>query len=541
MIGIAQRSECSFAKSYGGVTAERANSIQQTSDGGYIIAGWTDSFGAGNLDVSVLKIDAIGNIVWQKTYGAVLDEGAYSVQQTSDGGYIVAGWTESFGAGASDVLILKLDSSGNIIWQRTYGSTGYEAAHSIQQTTDGGYIVAGGTDSFGGPYEDIWVLKLNSIGDIIWQKTFGGDYTDYANSIQQTSDGGYIVAGWTNSFGAGELDYWVLKLNSSGDISWQRTYGGVSSEEANSIYQTSDGGYIVAGYTLSFGAGNFDILILKLDSNGDIEWQNTYGGPLDEDAFSIREISDNGFAIAASSNSFGAGNADALIMKLNNLGNIIWQNTYGGAFDEYALSIQQTSDGGYAIGGVSASFGAGGNDLWVLKLNSQGGIGQNCTIISNSAIVVLPASVYVINSQGIANSTYIAPAPSGLIALESLFSIETQCLDIPPGKIQNSLMVSKYGNNILLSWSEPPGACNIVAYGIYRGNLPIPPYNHINLVCNNSNTSYVDNSADGNHYYLVVPNNINAEGSYGSSFTGSKWLEIPQGNPFCYAQNIDPC
>jgi len=207
---------------------------------------------------------------WAKTYGGSSSDYVKSIQQTTDGGYIVAGSTYSFAAGVIDFWVLKLDSSGNVTWQKTYGGSGGDSASSIQQTTDDGYIVAGYTNSFAAGVIDFWVLKLDSSGNVTWQKTYGGSESDFASSIQQTTDGGYIVAGSTHSFGAGDEDFWVLKLDSSGNVTWQKTYGGSGGDSASSIQQTTDGGYIVAGSTHSFGAGSSDIWILKLDSSGEI-------------------------------------------------------------------------------------------------------------------------------------------------------------------------------------------------------------------------------------------------------------------------------
>ncbi len=284
-----------WAATYGGSGYDWANSIQQTSDGGYIVAGSTSSFGAGSNDVWVLKLDANGNVEWQKTYGSSRNEGAFSIQQTSDGGYIVAGGTSSFGAGDYDFWVLKLDASGNVEWQKTYGGSDGEYAQSIQQTTDGGYIVAGYTNSFSAGNYDFWVLKLDSGGNVEWQKTYGGGI---ARSIQQTSDGGYIVAGHTSSFGAGTDDFWVLKLDANGNVEWQKTYGSSRNEGAFSIQQTSDGGYIVAGYTAFFNIYSANFWVLKLDSGGNVQWQKSYGGSEGSGlASSIQQTSDSGYIV----------------------------------------------------------------------------------------------------------------------------------------------------------------------------------------------------------------------------------------------------
>ncbi|HHT9155282.1 MAG TPA: hypothetical protein ACFYD5_05660, partial [Candidatus Tripitaka sp. YC43] len=251
-----------------------ANSIQQTSDGGYIVAGSTGSFGAGKKDAWVLKLGPDGLVEWQKTYGGVRGEGAESIQQTSDGGFIVAGNTDSFGAGKEDFWVLKLRPDGLVEWQKTYGGDGADWANSIQQTSDGGYIVAGYTGSFGAGEDDIWVLKLRADGAVEWQKTYGGGGIDWGLSIHETNGEGYVVAGWTDSFGAGGFDIWVLKLKTDGIVEWQKTYGGDYEDCPISIRKTYDGGYIMAGYTCSSGARGWkfpDACVLRLKPDGSID------------------------------------------------------------------------------------------------------------------------------------------------------------------------------------------------------------------------------------------------------------------------------
>ncbi len=388
-----------LADTYGGTGYDYAWAIQQTADGGYIVAGGTESFGAGNGDFWVLNLDASGNISWQKTYGGTAYDDVYAVQQTSDGGYIVAGGTESFGAGDSDMWVLKLDASGNISWQKTYGGTAYEEAYAVRQTSDGGYIVAGQTYSFGAGDSDMWVLKLDALGNVSWQHTYGGTSYDDAYAVQQTSDGGYIVAGDTESFGAGDSDMWVLKLDASGNISWQKTYGGTAYDETNAIQQTSDGGYIVAGGTESFGAGNGDFWVLKLDASGNISWQRTYGGIGYDNSFGARQTSDGGYIVAGDTESFGAGASDMWVLKLDASGNVSWQHTYGGIDSEFASDVRLASNGGVIVVGQTYSFGAGDSDSWVLKLDGTGNINE-CSAIGTSNVI--PTGT---------NATVFAPTP----------------------------------------------------------------------------------------------------------------------------------
>ncbi len=339
LLKLSSTGDVEWQRSYGSRNNE-ASSIQQTSDGGYIVAGriycirdegsddeWRD------YDFWVLKLSSAGDIEWQNTYGDYDNELVSSIQQTSDGGYIVAGKTYCIRNEGTedewrdyDFWVLKLSSVGDIEWQRTYGEIENEIAHSIQQTSDGGYIVAGYKTSFSTEWDDydFWVLKLSSAGDVEWQRAYGGSDKEKAYSVQQTNDGGYIVAGYATSFGAGgdDYDFWVLKLSSAGDIEWQRACGGSEIDIARSIQQTGDGGYIVAGSTTPFsGAGAF-FLLIKLSSAGDIEWQRTYGDSGNDEAYSIRQTIDGGYIVAGSTTSYGAGETDFLVLKLSTDGDI---------------------------------------------------------------------------------------------------------------------------------------------------------------------------------------------------------------------------
>ncbi len=288
------------------------------------MAGYTVSFSTGwDTDIFLIKTDADGNIIWAKTYGGTNDDMAFSVQQTSDGGYIVAGMTSSFGAGYRDIFLIKTDANGNVIWAKTYGGTNTDYAFSVQQTSDGGYIVAGHTESFSTGWDtDIILIKTDADGNIIWAKTYGGTDWDEASSVQQTSDGGYIVAGTTRPFGAGG-DIILIKTDASGNVQWAKTYGGTNDDRAYSVQQTSDGGYIVAGYTVSFSTGwDTDIFLIKTDADGNIIWAKTYGGTGYDMASSVQQTSDGGYIVAGTTNSFGVGSDDVFLIKTDANGNI---------------------------------------------------------------------------------------------------------------------------------------------------------------------------------------------------------------------------
>jgi hypothetical protein len=435
-----------FAKTYGGTDLNWAYSVQQTSDGGYIVAGETWSFGAGGWDIFLINTDANGNIIWAKTYGGTDWDKASSVQQTSDGGYIVAGWTESFGAGWADIFLIKTDTNGNIIWAKTYGGTSRDVASSVQQTSDGGYIVAGWTDSWGG----ILLIKTDANGNVMWAKTYGGTYNDRASSVQQTSDGGYIVAGWTRSFGAGDYDVFLIKTDASGNIIWAKTYGGTYSDHAYSVQQTSDGGYIVASYTWSFGAGSDDIFLIKTDANGNVMWAKTYGGTYNDRASSVQQTSDGGYIVAGWTRSFGAGDYDVFLIKTDASGNIIWAKTYGGTYSDHAYSVQQTSDGGYIVAGGTSSFGAGGGNFFLIKTDANGNIGS-CSIVRN------------------ASPTVNTPSPTVTTPTPSVSSISPTVNSVSPTVTSPALSVS---SPCPLSISE---FCQVVSGLItpYKGGIKV--------------------------------------------------------------------
>jgi hypothetical protein len=355
-----------WTRTYGGSGYDYAHSVQQTTDGGYIAAGRTTSFGADIENAYLVKMNSQGDTLWTHTYEDC--EMALCIQQTTDGGYILAGETWSFGAGMTDFYLVKTDSQGDTLWTRTYGGSNYDDALSVQQTTDGGYIVAGLTYSFGaGGGGDFYLVRTDSQGDTLWTRIYGGSSDDAASSVQQTNDGGYIVAGGTMSFGAGDYDFYLVKTGSHGDTLWTRTYGGNSYDYANSVQQTDDEGYIVAGCTYSFGAGSYDCYLVKTDSQGDTLWTRTYGRSDYDFAWSVQQTTDGGYIVAGGTGwSSGAGSDDCYLVKTDSQGDTLWTRTYGGGYGEEALSVQQTIDGGYIMAGYTTSF-EGYSDFYLVK------------------------------------------------------------------------------------------------------------------------------------------------------------------------------
>ncbi|ASJ03056.1 hypothetical protein A3L09_07205 [Thermococcus profundus] len=309
-------------KIYGGSKQDSFNDVKIAPNGDIIVAGYTKSFGVGIWNAWVLKLDKNGNVKWQKTYGGKSWDGALAVGIAPNGDIIVAGYTYSFGASSVDLSknghdllkkfahggdfwVLRLDENGNVKWQKTYGGSDYDGAHSVAIANNGDIIVAGGTSSFSASKVDVWVLRLDSKGNVKWQKTYGGSDYDSASAVAITDDGGIIVAGHTESFGAGGKDVWVLRLDENGNVKWQKTYGGTKDDEANAVAIASNGDIIVAGGTWSFGTDKENAWILRLDENGNVKWQKTCGGSDEDDAHAVAITPNGNIIVAGWTGSFG--------------------------------------------------------------------------------------------------------------------------------------------------------------------------------------------------------------------------------------------
>src|SRR5271157_5658017 len=322
---------------------------------------------------SVSGPDALPPKDWSQTYGGSSDEYAYSIVQTSDGGFALAGFTDSSGAGGFDFYLVKTDSAGNLNWSQTYGGSGDDFAYSVVQTSDGGYALAGYTNSFGAGYNDFYLVKTDSTGKMQWSKTYGGAGDDEAHSLIKTSDGGYALAGSTDSSGAGGNDAYLVKTDAAGNMQWNMTYGGIGDDEAYSIVQTSDGGYALAGYTTSSSVGTYNFWLVKTNSTGAMQWSQTYGpSPGDSEAYALAQTTDGGYAFGGFTDAAGAGGYDVWLVKTDSGGGVQWSQTYGGSSDDFAYSLVQTSDGGYALAGSTDSSGAGGNDFYLIRVDSAG-------------------------------------------------------------------------------------------------------------------------------------------------------------------------
>lgn len=380
-----------WQKSLGGSNADILKSIKKTSDGGFIVAGYSKSINGdvtanqGDSDYWVAKLTSNGDIIWQNSFGGSGMDHARSVIQTSDGGFIIFGISISNDGditnnkGGIDYWIVKLDANGILIWEKSFGGSSYDYGTEIQETNDGGFILCGYSNSNNGDVTgnhgnyDYWIVKLNILGEIVWQKSLGGSLIDQALSIKQTMDDGYIIAGATRSsngdatFNNGSDDCWIVKLDSSGNLIWQKSFGGYGQDFAYDIIQTSDGGYVFVGYSSNISGdvtanhGNKDCWIVKLDSTGMLIWQNSFGGSMDDFATKIIQTQDGNYVMSAYSYSNNGdlnnnyGQEDFWVIKVSNSGNIIWQKSFGGSGLDQAYSVEQTSDAGFVVAGTSTS------------------------------------------------------------------------------------------------------------------------------------------------------------------------------------------
>jgi hypothetical protein len=404
-----------WQKTFGGSNGDNAYSIRQTTDGGYIFVSYTMSENGditnfyGNSDIWVVKTSTTGAVEWQKTLGGSEGDYSQSIQQTADGGYVLVGYTYSIDGDITEehdnlcAWVVKLSAGGNIEWQKIYPLTHYNEANVIRQTSDGGYIVLGnnyaadddpdGIGNHGGG--DIWVLKLSSLGIIEWQKSLGGSLSDSGGNIEQTTDGGYMVLGSSNSNDGDvtmshNMDYWVLKLSGTGDIVWQKTFGGPGYDTAIGLNTTNDGGCVVAGriqasgFDVTLYHGFVDAWVIKLNASGTLEWQKSFGGSSTDVLFDIKQTPDGGYIAVGTTSSFDgdvSGNhpttiatGDCWVVRLSSAGSLLWQKCLGGSISDSGNRIVLTNDGGYIISGVALSsdgditFSHGNDDCWIIKL-----------------------------------------------------------------------------------------------------------------------------------------------------------------------------
>lgn len=410
----AQAPTIEWQKSIGGSGNDLGIDIKPTNDGGYIALGSSNSNNLftqqnylGSYDIYVVKTDATGNIQWQKTFGGSGYDVGTSIQQTTDNGYIISGYTDStdgditINHGLFDALVMKIDTNGNLQWLKTYGGSLIENSFAIISLADGSYVFSGHSGSSDGQVSynhgsnDAWIVKLDASGTMLWEKSLGGSQLEFINKIVPTNDNNLIIVGHTNSsdgdvfINQGSIDSWIVKLNPEGNLIWEKTFGSLGDDYLYDIKPTSDGGYIASGQSDSVGGdfagqhGLFDAWTVKLAGDGILQWQKIYGGSLDESLNIAHETAEGNFIFAGETASedgqlvSGLGEQDVWIVKTNNLGEILWQQRYGGTASDVINAFVPTTNNGFVLISPSTSndgdltSNAGSFDFWLVKLTAE--------------------------------------------------------------------------------------------------------------------------------------------------------------------------
>ena len=435
---------------YGGPNSEYGKKIRPTTDGGYIIVGSTESSGSGYSDVWLIKTNGNGDMQWSKTFGGTQYDYGKDVQQTADGGYVITGYTYSFGNGGHDVWLIRTDGNGNLLWDETYGGGGNDYGEGVCETTDGGFIITG-CDYHGGddPWSELYVIKTDDQGNQEWSNTFGswGDFS-WGFSVVEANDGEYVTIGYTESYGNGRKDMWLIKLYAHGGVRWHRTFGGSGFERGYSLKETADGGFILVGYTSSYGNGENDVWLVKTDKDGQEIWNREFGGEKHDEGYDVEVTSDDGYIISGSTWSSGAGNQDVWVIRTDNTGMRSWDRTYGGYRTDYSESVSTATDGGYMILGSSYSYGAGEYDIWLIRTDPGG-------ILQFTEGLLVSKNILRSSAASFDQFEYSCSIPNGTQILVS-FSQDALTWHDSNGTLngKNSLVDGEWGVNLAeLKWN----------------------------------------------------------------------------------------
>jgi len=362
-----ENTDIEWYKTYGGIDNDWGWSVQNTIDGGFIIGGETASYGSGNFDAYLIKTDNYGNVEWDRTFGGAAKDGCRDLAQTTDGGFILTGYADSYGNPGHDYWIIKTDEFGNEEWSKIFGGTSSDASYAIIETSNGDFVFTGYSYSYSQGSNDVWVIKTDNLGGMIWEKNYGGIGSEYGMDLVETYDGGYIIIGSTTSYGSGGTDVYLLKIDFNGDLEWEKTFGGFGDDWAGSIDLTSDGGFIICGDTKSYSEGGYDVWILKTDHSGIEEWNCTYGSSEhDETGYCVRNTMGNGYIISGTA--FVGGHDNGLVIKMDMNGNIEWNISLITDESDILYSICETQYGQYASAGYTYTYGAGNMDIWLIKI-----------------------------------------------------------------------------------------------------------------------------------------------------------------------------
>lgn len=373
----AQAPDTLWTSTFGGSSQEQCFDCVITPDGGFAMVGYTRSYGAGGDDLWLVKADSNGNLMWDKTFGGSSSDRGYSLCLTADGGLIIGGWTFSSGPGQADIWVLKTDSNGNLEWEKTFGTqNGFERCYDIIQDNDGSYVLVGETDNDGTTYVNIWLLKIDQTGNLLWEQQYGGTHDDYGLCVTENSSNGYAVAGWAYN-GSGYVDLHLLTTDPAGNLIDEELIGGSGSDYCRALTQLPDGSYLVAGETSSTSSGNFDGWLVKTQSDCTPIWETTYGSDDEDDFISSMQVLSDGRITLCGTTTVPAGTSEDLWLLLTDeSGSQTWETSFGGSGGEYGNALVITYNGALVSAGYTTSFGAGSSDFWLLKTEECLGLEQ---------------------------------------------------------------------------------------------------------------------------------------------------------------------
>ncbi len=360
-----------WLETYGGTLDDRSFSVVEVSTGGFVVVGSTRSYGAGGRDTYLVRTDSSGNLLWNKSFGGASDDTGVDVKECSTGGFIIIGWTESFGAGGRDIWMIRTDSSGSHLWNKTFGGGNTERAEEIVECSGGGFTFIGRTSSYGAGNEDVWLIHTDIDGNHLWNQTFGGGAVDYGYGLVECGSGGYAITGWTQSYGAGGYDVWLIRTDSSGNHQWDETFGGGDDDRGNRVIECTGGGFAIAADTYSFSAGYADAWLLRTDSSGNHLWNLTWGDAYNDYLRYLIEVSDGSFAASGvAATQLSPTGYDLFLTRVDSSGTPLWSRTYGGGAMDEGNRIIEVSAGGYLIAGESRSYG-GADEVMLLRIPSD--------------------------------------------------------------------------------------------------------------------------------------------------------------------------
>jgi hypothetical protein len=368
-----------FSRLFGGAGTEVGNAVRQLPDGGYIVVGYTSSYGAGAEDVYLVRTDPAGDTLWTRAIGGPGADFGWDILTARDDGYIIVGFTNSFGAGGDDVYVIRTDAEGSALWTRTYGGSGDERAWAFHETSDGGYVIAAQTRSYGAGDWDLYLIRIEAAGDTVWTRTLGGPGIDRAFATEPTRDGGSVFAGITSNDAAGPLDATLIRVDSAGDVVWAHSYGDEGSDIGHGVALAPDGGFLLVGYSDSFGAGNSDIYLVRTDSTGAALWTRTVGDAGDDRAMMAAPMTGGGYAIAGYA-SGGAQYWSARLTAVSEEGATLWNESFGSSGTDRGVMLQETADGAFIFTGGIWRESDQAPDLFLVKVPRGGTVASNTEV-----------------------------------------------------------------------------------------------------------------------------------------------------------------